>query len=54
MIGLFPVLFVTWKLLKKTKWKKPQDVDLKGEVEEIEDYQRNFVPKPPKYVYSSP
>ncbi|GAB7348428.1 hypothetical protein MBLNU459_g6851t3 [Dothideomycetes sp. NU459] len=50
MIGLFPVLFVGWKLLKKTKWKTTLQVDLKGEVEEIEEYQRHFVPTPPKNV----
>ncbi|KAK5165015.1 hypothetical protein LTR04_001525 [Oleoguttula sp. CCFEE 6159] len=48
MIGVFPVLYVGWKLLKKTKWKSPMDVDLRGEVEEIEEYTRNFIPSPPK------
>lgn len=52
MIGLFPVLFVAWKIIKKTKWRKPAEVDLKGEVEEIEEYQRNFVYVPPKYVFA--
>lgn len=51
MIGVFPVLFVGWKIIKKTKWKNAHEVDLKGEVEEIEDYQRHFVPVPPKYDY---
>lgn len=50
MIGLFPILFVGWKFIKKTKWKAPMEVDLKGEVEEIEDYQRHFVQTPPRYV----
>jgi amino acid transporter len=44
MIGLFPVLFIGWKLIKKTKWTRAVDVDLQGEVEEIEEYQANFVP----------
>ena len=48
MIGLFPILFVAWKLIKKTKWKKAHEVDLRGEVEEIEEYSRNFVTIPPK------
>ena len=48
MIGVFPVLFVTWKLLKKTKWLKPGEVDLYKDVEEIEEYTRNFVPRPTK------
>lgn len=48
MIGLFPVLYFGWKLVKKTKWRKPHEVDLKGEVDEIDEYTRNFVPAPPK------
>lgn len=48
MIGVFPILFVTWKLLKKTKWMKPHEVDIYRDVEEIEEYTRNFVPRPPK------
>ena len=50
MIGLFPVLFIGWKFIKKTKWRKAHEVDLKGEVEEIEEYTRNFVPAPYKYA----
>jgi len=50
MIGVFPVLFVTWKLLKKTRWMKPEEVDLYKDVEEIEEYTRNYVPKPPRSV----
>ncbi|GAA6023444.1 hypothetical protein JCM10207_004415 [Rhodosporidiobolus poonsookiae] len=26
-IGVFPVLFVVWKLVKKTKWKRSEDID---------------------------
>jgi amino acid transporter len=48
MIGVFPVLFVSWKLLKKTKWLKPEDVDLRQGVEEIEEYSRDYVSLPSK------
>lgn len=48
MIGLFPVLFFGWKFFKKTKVRKPVEVDLKGEVEEINEYTKNFVPTPPR------
>ncbi len=48
MIGLFPILFVGWKILKKTKWLKPEEVDLYKDVEEIEEYTRNYTPSPPK------
>ena len=50
MIGLFPVLFIGWKLIKRTKWRKGHEVDLKGEVWEIDEYTRNFVPEPYKNV----
>ena len=48
MIGIFPILFFGWKFLKRTKWLKPGEVDLKMGVEEIEEYQRNYVPVPPR------
>ena len=37
MIGLFPILFFGWKLLKGAKWRRPEEVDLKGEVAEIDE-----------------
>ncbi|THW84157.1 amino acid permease [Aureobasidium pullulans] len=51
MIGLFPVLFVGWKLIKKTKWTPAMQVDLRGEVEEIEEYQASFVPSTAQDTY---
>ncbi|KAH8598862.1 amino acid transporter-like protein [Bisporella sp. PMI_857] len=49
MCGVFPVIFVGWKLLKRTKWLKPHEVNLRPiEVEEIEEYTRNYVERPPK------
>lgn len=50
MIGVFPILFVGWKLIKKTRWLKPEEVDLLRDVAEIEEYTRNYVPRPPRYV----
>jgi hypothetical protein len=52
MIAVFPILFVAWKIVHKTKWVKPHEADLKKDLDEIEEYQRNYVPTPPKYVYS--
>lgn len=52
MIAVFPILFIFWKFYKKTEFKKPEDVDLFQDLEEIEEYHRNFVETPPKYVYS--
>ncbi|TVY15931.1 General amino acid permease AGP2 [Lachnellula arida] len=49
MIGVFPVIFVSWKLLKKTKWLKPHEVVLRtSEVDDIEEYTRNYVERAPK------
>ncbi|EME88492.1 uncharacterized protein MYCFIDRAFT_54490 [Pseudocercospora fijiensis CIRAD86] len=51
MVFLTPVLFVGWKLIHRTKWYKPEEVDLQGEVKEIEEYQRNFVQAPYRNVF---
>lgn len=48
MIAVFPILFIFWKFYKKTEFKKPEDVDLFQDLEEIEEYHRNFVETPPK------
>ena len=48
MIGVFPVLFIFWKLYKKTKWRSPNEVDLLMDVDMIEEYTRNYVPQAPK------
>jgi len=49
MIGVFPVIFVGWKVIKKTKWLGPMEVNLHPiEVDEIDEYTRNYVERPPK------
>jgi yeast amino acid transporter len=49
MIAVFPILYFGWKFLKKTKFLKPEEVDLHHpDLEEIEEYQRNYVPTPDK------
>lgn len=48
MIGVFPILYVGWKLVHRTQIKKPEDVDVHQDAEEIDEYTRNFVPSPPK------
>jgi amino acid transporter len=45
-VFLFPTLFVGWKILKKTKWIKFEDMDLVTDLAEIEEYHRTFVDKP--------
>jgi yeast amino acid transporter len=35
VVGLFPLLFMGWKVAKKTKWLPPEEVDLVKGVAEI-------------------
>jgi amino acid transporter len=47
MVGVFPVLFVGWKFVKKTRWLMPEEVDsIRGA--DIEEYTRYFAPEPSK------
>ncbi|CAG8955995.1 hypothetical protein HYFRA_00008851 [Hymenoscyphus fraxineus] len=49
MIGVFPVIFFGWKFIKKTKWLEPEEVVLRtSEVDDIEEYTRNYVERTPK------
>jgi yeast amino acid transporter len=52
MIAVFPALFFGWKLLKKTKWRKPEEVDLAPRelLDEIEAYEASYVPRVPRCV----
>ncbi|KAJ5014993.1 General amino acid permease AGP2 [Colletotrichum sp. SAR 10_99] len=52
IVGVFPVVFAFWKVLKKTKWLKPHEVDLTTGVWEIDVYTENFVPTPSKTAYT--
>merc|ERR1711939_196064 len=51
MVGVFPLLFVGWKFFKKTKWLKPEEVDLRKDMDELEEYERDYVPKPPRNTF---
>lgn len=47
MIGVFPLLFITWKLVKKTRLSKPHDIDLyPREMAEIDAHEANYVSQP--------
>lgn len=49
MIAVCPAIFIVWKLVKRTKWLGPMDVKLRNqEVEDIEEYTRNYVDKTSK------
>ncbi|KAJ5665645.1 uncharacterized protein N7477_008093 [Penicillium maclennaniae] len=50
MIGIFPVLYLGWKLFHGTKFLKPEEVDLLSDLAEIDEYERDFVSSPPKSV----
>ncbi|KAI5465401.1 amino acid transporter [Mariannaea sp. PMI_226] len=45
MIGVCPVLYIGYKLIYKTKILKPEEVDLFQDLDEIEEYERNYVPQ---------
>ncbi|KAJ9494215.1 general amino acid permease agp2 [Exophiala xenobiotica] len=51
MIGVFPVLFFGWKFIKKTKWLRPEEVDLRKDMDELDEYERHYVPKPPRNTF---
>lgn len=48
MIGIFPIIFCGWKLWHKTRFRRPEEIDITTGVEEIEQYHRNYVPVPPR------
>ncbi|KAL1957134.1 hypothetical protein VTO42DRAFT_6277 [Malbranchea cinnamomea] len=48
MIGVVPIIYVGWKIAKRTKLLKPTEVDLVRDLDEIEEYERNYVPQPPR------
>ncbi|KAK5074296.1 general amino acid permease agp2 [Lithohypha guttulata] len=51
MIAVFPILYLVWKVIHKTKIVKPEEADLKKDLDEIEEYTRNYVPTPPKNAF---
>ncbi|KAL7810645.1 amino acid permease/ SLC12A domain-containing protein [Trichoderma gracile] len=48
MIFVYPVLYFGYKFVRKTKIRKPEEVDLVKDVAEIEEYQNNYIPTPPR------
>ncbi|KAF1930996.1 uncharacterized protein M421DRAFT_363959 [Didymella exigua CBS 183.55] len=46
MVFLFPIIFLGWKFVKKTKIVKAHEADLVTDLAEIEEYTRNFVAVP--------
>ena len=50
MIIVFPVILLVWKLVKKNKWRKPEEVDLLMGKAEIDAYEAEYVEPPPRYA----
>ncbi|KAF2650805.1 general amino acid permease-like protein AGP2 [Lophiostoma macrostomum CBS 122681] len=46
MVGVGPILFITWKLIKRTKWKRPHEIDLVWDAPLIDAYEASFVGPP--------
>lgn len=50
MIGVFPVLYFGYKLLRQTSVRKVEEIDIITGLDEIEEYTRNYVPERARYV----
>lgn len=44
-----PVLFIGWKLIKRTRWVRPHEVDLVWEAPTIDRYEERFTSSPPGF-----
>jgi amino acid permease len=51
-VFLFPVLFIGWKVLKKTKFVSLHEMDLETDLKEIEEYHRTYVEKPETNMFN--
>ncbi|OJJ71461.1 hypothetical protein ASPBRDRAFT_56051 [Aspergillus brasiliensis CBS 101740] len=52
MIGVFPVIYVGWKLWHRTKFLDPTEVDIVTGVEEVDVYTRNYVEEPSSNAFT--
>ncbi|KAI1126912.1 amino acid permease/ SLC12A domain-containing protein [Nemania abortiva] len=51
-VAVFPILYFGWKIIHKTTLHPPDKVDLQQDLEEIEEYTRNYIPRPPRNGFS--
>ncbi|KAI1360102.1 amino acid permease/ SLC12A domain-containing protein [Xylaria arbuscula] len=51
-VAAFPILYVAWKVIHKTKIYPSTEVDLQQDLDEVEEYTRNYIPKPPRNGFS--
>lgn len=52
LVGVFPVVVISWKLYKKTKYQRPETADLTlgGAVKEIDEYEALVQPTPETWI----
>lgn len=48
MVGIYPVLYVGYKVIRRTKIQNPLEIDFQKDQPALEEYERNYVPQPPK------
>ncbi|KAI5780350.1 amino acid transporter-like protein [Peziza echinospora] len=48
MVAICPVIFVVWKLVKKTKVVDPSKADILTGKAEIDEYERHYIERPPR------
>ncbi|RDA85539.1 hypothetical protein CP532_3301 [Ophiocordyceps camponoti-leonardi (nom. inval.)] len=48
MVAMFPILYFAWKFTHKTRIYKPEDVDLLKDMAAIDEYERQYIPQPPR------
>lgn len=48
MVGIVPLLYIGYKVLKRSTYYKPEEVDLLKDLDEIEEYEANYQPQPAK------
>ncbi|CAN8103058.1 unnamed protein product [Discula destructiva] len=51
MVGVVPLLYLGYKVLKRSKFLKPEEVDLLKNLDEVEDYEANYVSQPAKHTF---
>lgn len=49
-----PVLFLGWKIIHKTKFHRASEIDLNRDQDVLAEYERNYVPIPPRYATPIP
>ncbi|EFX03730.1 general amino acid permease [Grosmannia clavigera kw1407] len=51
MVGIYPVLYLGYKLFRKTKIQNPLEIDFRKDQAALEEYERNYAPQPPTTVF---